>query len=135
MDYYFTETFIEVPELYGKSMGHVESTSWLQSKPLSASAGPLSFEKIYKQNIRDGHMVNQILLEDGVMSLRCLWKMPAWENYVQQINEIQDIDLLKSNYGWSIGLDPRCTSSSFKKVQEEEKMELIKQYFMDYFVD
>lgn len=132
--YYFTEFEAYFPELECEQFNHMETSHWLRASKDSREPGWFMSQN-FEKYIRDGLMVNHMTVKNGLLNAKHLWKEQAWHSYLQELNSFDDFDEFRARCGWALGMNPRVTSYCYKQVDEEEKMELIKLHFMDYFVD
>ena len=131
-EYYFTESIIKFdsPELQDKEMGHVETSEWLRKNDISY-AGPRA-KNHSMQSIKNGKVVNNLQFRSGILYARYLWKECAWKKSL----EVYPQDT-KENIRHFLDQPEgkKLVSYRYMSVDDEGKRELIKKYFMDYFVD
>jgi hypothetical protein len=150
--FYFTEEAYEFVGLDGVNMNHLETSSWFDKRDLELK-NSLSDSSDLSSNInsytlpnsrmnrfrldstKKGKSLINLSTVEGVTFIRILWKEDAWLEY----RSIQ-IDSYKESLSrvGTFSLDfwnEDVKSFSYKKLTDEGKKQIIKKYFMDFFMD
>jgi hypothetical protein len=150
--FYFTEKAFRPASLENISMNHMETSIWFDKKEkelrnsLSLSSSdstktssvPLPNPRIRKFTLKctkTGNALINLSTVEGVITIRTLWKEEAWGEYCSMRSDQYIEDFYRIG---SFSLDfwnEEVNSFSYKKLNDDEKKEIIKLYFMDYFLD
>ena len=150
--FYFTENIYEFAGLDGVNMNHLETSTWFDKREkelknsLSDSSGHSSntnsftfpnskMSRFRLDSTKKGKSLINLSTVDGITFIRILWKEDAWLEYCSiQLDGYKD----SLNKIGSFSLDfwnEEVKSFSYLKLTDEGKREIIKKYFMDFFMD